>query len=485
MATLFHHDSDAFYNEMFEGPDQPRPHYLHLFEVLSGISREEFEHKRRLADATFLTQGITFAVYGDEQRTEKVFPFDLVPRIIPDFEWMRIEAGLRQRIRALNLFLGDVYGDQRMIRDGKIPAELVLGAAGYRPEVRGFRPPRDIWIHVSGIDLVRNSDGQYYVLEDNVRVPSGVSYVLEARMVLKRVFPQVFQKSRVRPVDQYTQQLLDTLRYVSPRHHDQPTVVVWTPGVYNSAYHEHTFLALQMGVELVEGQDLVVENDRVYMRTTHGLKQVDVIYRRIDDDFIDPRTFRADSVLGVPGMAQAAFKGNVALCNAIGTGVADDKAVYTYVPDMVRYYLGEEPILPNVPTHRCYEDADRQYVVEHLDQLVVKAVGASGGYGMLVGPHATEAERAEFRLRILDNPRNYVAQPTLGLSVLPTWHDGTFYGRHIDLRPYILCGRDITMTAGGLTRVALRPGSLVVNSSQGGGSKDTWVQFGEEESVDA
>jgi len=475
VSGLFVQDGARFYDEMFVQPGEPRPHYRHLYEVLAGMSSEEFENKRRLADATFLTQGITFAVYGDQRRTEKIFPFDLVPRIIPDPEWSVIEAGLRQRIRALHLFLGDVYGDQRIIRDGVVPRDLVLGAAGYPPELAGFRPPRDIWVHVAGIDLVRNSDGQYYVLEDNVRVPSGVSYVLEARMVLKRVFPQVFAKARVRPVDQYTQQLLDTLRFASPRQQDAPTVVVWTPGIYNSAYHEHTFLALQMGVELVEGADLVVENDRVYMRTTHGLKAVDVIYRRIDDDFIDPRAFRADSMLGVPGLFQAYRKGNVALCNAIGTGVADDKAIYTYVPDMIRYYLSEEPVLPNVPTYRCIDDADRRYVVDNLDQLVVKAVGASGGYGMLVGPHSTAADQAEFRQRILADPRNYVAQPTLGLSVHPTWFEGGFHGRHIDLRPYILYGREITMTAGGLTRVALRPGSLVVNSSQGGGSKDTWV----------
>ncbi|MBM3270514.1 MAG: circularly permuted type 2 ATP-grasp protein, partial [Candidatus Sericytochromatia bacterium] len=398
----------------------------------------------------------------------------------PDSEWGPIEDGLRQRIRALNLFLGDVYGEQRILREGVVPRDLVLGAPGFRPEIVGYRPPRDIWVHVSGIDLVRHTDGRYYVLEDNCRVPSGVSYVLEARMVLKRVFPQVFSKARVRPVDQYTQQLLDTLRYVSPRQSDQPNVVVWTPGIYNSAYHEHTFLALQMGVELVEGQDMVVENDRVYMRTTHGLKQVDVIYRRIDDDFIDPRCFRADSMLGVPGLVQACLKGNVALANAVGTGVVDDKAVYTYVPDMIRFYLAEEPILQNVPTYRCRDEADRAYVVEHLEDLVVKAVGASGGYGMLVGPHAASGERAEFRERILADPRNYVAQPTLGLSVHPTWQEGRFFGRHIDLRPYILYGRDITLTAGGLTRVALRPGSLVVNSSQGGGSKDTWVLYGDD-----
>ncbi len=492
MTSLFaDYRLDGFYDELFANPGEPRPHYRQLFQQLAVMGRDEFERYRRLADNAFLKQGITFTVYGDEAATERIFPFDMLPRVIPHSEWARMDAGLKQRITALNLFLADVYGPQRILREGVVPRDLVEGATSFRPDFVGFQPPGGVFVHVAGIDLVRGADGGFRVLEDNLRCPSGVSYVLENRTVMKRVFPQLFAQMRVRPVHHYPERLLDNLKALAP-HKADPTVVVLTPGVFNSAYFEHCFLALQMGIELVEGQDLVVEQDKVFMKTTRGLRPVDVIYRRIDDDFLDPEVFRSDTVLGVPGLVRAYRAGNVALANAIGTGVADDKAVYYYVPAMIRYYLGEEPILPNVETYLCAVENDRRYVLEHLDQLVVKAVNEAGGYGMLIGPHATEAEREEFGRRIRANPRNYIAQPVVALSRHPSFVDSAgagsaFEGRHIDLRPYVLCGPPtpadpdgVYVLPGGLTRVALKRGSLVVNSSQGGGSKDTWVLYGED-----
>ena len=474
-----------YFDEMFETAGRPRPHYRQLYDQLQSLSISEFVQYQELSSKAFLDQGITFTVYGDAQQTERIFPFDLLPRIIPDSEWRRIEQGLRQRIQALNAFLLDVYGEQRILREGLIPRELVEGASGFQRELVGSRPPRDIYIHIAGIDLVRDTSGTYLVLEDNLRTPSGVSYVLESRVIMKRVFPSLFAKMRIRPVDHYPNQLLENLRYLAPESRENPTIVLLTPGVHNSAYFEHSFLALQMGIELVEGRDLIVESDRVYMKTTQGLQQVDVIYRRVDDAFLDPEVFRRDSLLGVPGLMRAYHAGNVALANAIGNGVADDKAIYAYVPQMIAFYLNESPVLPNVPTYLCGVEADRKYVLEHLSSLVVKAVGESGGYGMLMGPASTKAEQEEFRDRIRKNPRNYIAQPIVSLSRLPCLVDDQaggieFAGRHIDLRPFVLSGKDITLSLGGLTRVALREGSLVVNSSQGGGSKGTWVLYGED-----
>lgn len=464
---------------MFEATGDVRPHYRSLQEELAGLSREGFEQRRREADIQFLYQGITFTVYSQEEGTERIFPFDLVPRIVSSPEWERLARGLTQRVNALNLFLADVYGAQRILREGKVDVELVLGARHFRREMVGLHIPGGVYAHVIGTDLVRDRRGEYHVLEDNLRTPSGVSYMLENRQAMKRVFSRIFEGYGVRPIEHYPQELLEVLRSVAPRAVGEPKVVLLTPGVYNSAYFEHSFLARQMGIEIVEGRDLVAHDNRIYARTTHGLEPVDVIYRRIDDDFLDPLAFRSDSLLGVPGLLNAYRAGQVALANAIGTGVADDKAVYAYVPEMIRFYLDEEPILPIVPTYLGSRPADCRYILEHLHELVVKAVNESGGYGMLVGPHSTAAERGAFHERIKANPRNYIAQPTLALSRHPTWVDGEFLGRHVDLRAYILCapGR-VVIVPGGLTRVALRPGSLIVNSSQGGGSKDTWVLGG-------
>ena len=472
------------FDEMFEGPERPRPHYRQLCERLQALPLQDFEWKRRQADQAFLRQGITFTVYGDAQQTERIFPFDLLPRIIPNSEWRLIEEGLRQRVRALNQFLLDIYGDQMILRDQIIPRNLVEGSTQFQPDFVGFRPPKDIYIHIAGIDLIRDEKGIYCVLEDNLRTPSGISYVLENRIVMKQLFPDLFSDMRVRPVDHYPTQLAENLRFLAPVSRENPTVALLTPGVYNSAYFEHSFLSLQTGIELVEGRDLVVESDRVYMKTTHGLEQIDVIYRRIDDAFLDPEVFRNDSTIGVPGLIRAYRAGNVALANGIGTGIADDKAVYTFVPRMIEYYLSESPILPNVPTYLCSQENDQQYVTENLSSLVVKAVNESGGYGMLMGPVSTRAQQDEFRQKIQSNPRNYIAQPVMPLSHHPCVVPGSggaakLAGRHVDLRPFVLWGQDITISLGGLTRVALKEGSLVVNSSQGGGSKDTWVLYGE------
>lgn len=466
---------EGFFDEMFDSQGQVRPHYAKLLERFKELSPEEFELKRQLAEQSYLTQGITFTVYNNDEGTERIFPFDLIPRIIPAREWEHIERGLEQRIRALNAFLYDVYHDQRILKEKVIPEEVVLSAKHYRPEFRGIDVPDNIYIHICGTDLIRDSNGEYLVLEDNGRCPSGVSYMLENRQAMKRVFPKLFNRYAVRPVDRYAQELLNVLHHIAPGGNPDPTVVLLTPGIYNSAYFEHSFLARSMGIEIVVGADLVVRDNRVYMKTTKGLKQVDVIYRRIDDDFLDPKVFRKDSVLGVPGLVEAYRKGNVSLANSIGTGVADDKAVYSYVPRMISFYLGEEPILRNVPTWLGCEEEGRKYILDNIENLVVKATNESGGYGMIIGPKATKQEIAEFREAVRQDPRNYIAQPVVQLSRLPSYVDDRIEGRHIDLRPYILTGEKVMIIPGGLTRVALRKGSLVVNSSQGGGSKDTWV----------
>ena len=476
MSSLFDaYQPGGFYDEMFSAPGQSREHYLGVIDSIGTLSPHDYAARQRTADAVFLRQGVTFTVYGDEQGAERIFPFDLMPRIIPRREWERVEAGLIQRITALNLFLNDVYHDQKIVADGVIPAGLIESAVHYRPAFRGVKPPHNIYLHICGTDLVRDSDGQYYVLEDNGRCPSGASYMLENRNAMKRTFPALLQSLPVRPVDAYGTMLRDTLAYLAPPGVMDPTIVVLTPGVHNSAYFDHCYLAKQMGVPIVEGRDLFMREDRVFMRTTQGLRLVDVIYRRIDDDFLYPLVFRKDSLLGVPGLVRAYRAGHVALANSIGTGVADDKAVYACVPRMIRYYLDQDPILPNVPTYLAIEDEDRAFILDHLDQLVVKAVNESGGYGMLMGPHSTRQEQADFAERIRANPRNYIAQPVLSLSRHPVFVGDHFEGRHIDLRPYVLYGDRIKVVPGGLTRVAFKKGSLVVNSSQSGGSKDTWV----------
>jgi uncharacterized circularly permuted ATP-grasp superfamily protein len=469
------YEVNGLYDEMFAAPGQPRPHYGPVAARLKALGPGAFAKRVRMADVTFRNQGITFTVYKDDAGVEKIFPFDLVPRIVPAREWATIEKGLTQRITALNLFCQDIYHEQRILKEKLIPPELIYGAKMFRREMFHVSVPRNIYIHVCGTDLIRDRQGNYMVLEDNGRTPSGVSYVLENRAVMKRVFPALFSAYKVRSIEDYPFNLLQCLKYVAPQHVTDPTVVVLTPGVFNSAYFEHSFLARQMGVELVEGRDLVVENSVVYMRTTAGLRRVDVIYRRVDDDFLDPLCFRPDSMLGVTGLMNAYRMGNVALVNAVGTGVSDDKAIYPFVPRMIKFYLGQDPILPNVKTYICAEEPDRKYVLEHLHELVVKATNESGGYGMLMGHQASSSEREEFAQKINADPRGFIAQPVIELSQHPSHIDGRFEGRRVDLRPYILYGEKVVVMPGGLTRVALRKGSLVVNSSQGGGSKDTWV----------
>jgi uncharacterized circularly permuted ATP-grasp superfamily protein len=468
---------DQAYDEMFESEAVPRPHYAALHELLLELPLAEMRHRKQAADISFLHQGITFTVYGREEGTERIFPHDLLPRIITSAEWEPIERGLTQRIVALNLFLRDIYGDERCLRDGVVPREIVYSCKHFRRQMRELTVPKNIYITVVGTDLIRLSDGSFVVLEDNLRVPSGVSYMLTSRQVMKRIFPELFRTAGIRPIDHYSEALLATLRAVAPDGRPDPNIVLLTPGVYNSAYFEHAFLARQMGIELVEGRDLAVHDNIVYMRTTAGLRRVDVIYRRVDDDYVDPLAFRSDSTLGVAGLFNAYRSGNVTLANALGTGVADDKALYAYVPKIIKYFLNEDPVLANVETFLCSDRLQREHVLERLDQYVVKAVGESGGYGMLMGPYSTAAEREEFRARIQADPRNYIAQPTLEFSRAPCFLDGHVEPRHVDLRPYILYGDKITIVPGGLTRVALKRGSLVVNSSQGGGSKDTWVLY--------
>ena len=467
--------SGAF-DECF-GPDGvPRPEAERVIQLLDRLGAREFRARRKLADATFLREGITFSVYADQQGAERIFPFDLIPRVIPHADWKKLRAGLVQRIQALNEFLRDIYGDQRILRERKIPSDLILGAKGYLKEMCGVRPPSGLYIHIAGIDLIRGPGGEVMVLEDNARTPSGVSYVLENRMVMKKVFPRVFAQAQVMPVDEYPFRLRKALDSVGPAPDDQDSTVVLTPGPYNSAYFEHSFLARRMGVPLVQGSDLFVDDDCVWAKTTRGPQRIDVIYRRIDDAFLDPEVFRKDSALGVPGLVRAYRAGNVALANAIGNGVADDKAVYPFVPDMIRFYLSEEPLLAQVPTYVCMRSGDLDYVLEHLSELVVKAVDEAGGYGMLIGPQASKQELDDFRQRIRAKPRGYIAQPRIELSTCPTWTRSGVAPRRVDLRPYIVSGKnECWVLPGGLTRVALIEGSYVVNSSQGGGSKDTWV----------
>jgi uncharacterized circularly permuted ATP-grasp superfamily protein len=479
-----HYEPGTFFDEMFDANRAPRLAARALTQLIETLPDGELQRRQQSAERALLHMGITFNVYSDGAGTERIFPFDLVPRIVGASEWTYIERGLKQRIHALNLFIDDVYHEQRIIKDGIVPLEILKTAVSFREQCVGLNPPRGIWCHITGTDLVRDGDGQIYVLEDNLRTPSGVSYVLQNRVVIKRTFPQIFESSRIRPVDDYPSRLRDMLEALSPSDIDVPRVVVLTPGPYNSAYFEHSFLAQQMGVELVEGRDLVAADGHVWMRTTKGFERVDVIYRRMDDDFMDPTVFRKDSVLGVPGLFDIYKAGRVALANAPGTGVADDKVMYTYVPDIIKYYLGEDAIIPNVPTFLCADEQQRKHVIANLPTLVVKAANESGGYGMLVGPRSTAEERTEFARRIEASPRNYIAQPTLSLSRVPTLVDGGFKGRHVDLRPYILYGENIFVLPGGLTRVALKEGSLVVNSSQGGGSKDTWVLADDPEPAD-
>ncbi len=464
------------WDELIAADGKPRPVARRVVEYLSGLSQREIGERQRAADVIARLMGITFTVYSDGKNVDRTLPFDLIPRIIPRKEWQRTEAGLKQRMRALNLFIGDIYGKQRIVKDKVFPAMLLKESVNFRKQCVGVGPPLGVWAHICGSDLVRDGDGTLYALEDNLRIPSGVSYMLENRMVAKRVFPEIFETSSILPVDEYPSQLYDTLAALSPRPGDVPVIALLTPGVFNSAYFEHAYLAQAMGIELVEGTDLfVADDDCTYMRTVYGPRRVDVIYRRVDDMFIDPEAFHPDSVLGVRGLIRSWRAGKVALANAPGAGVADDKVVFAYVPKMIKYYLGEEAILPNVPSFLCHDAKDRKHVLANLDKLVVKPANESGGYGMLIGPRASKKEREKFRALIEKNPRNYMAQPTLSLSTAPIVTEEGPSARHIDLRPFILSREDTYVTTGGLTRVAMVKNSLVVNSSQGGGAKDTWV----------
>ncbi len=472
------YSSDSGYDELITASGNPRTHARRALGYISSLSDEDLRERRDAAELAMRVMGITFTVYteGEEGGIDRTWPFDIIPRIISAREWQRTDAGLKQRVKALNMFIADMYDEKRIIRDHVFPRDVLAQSVNFRDQCTGIRPALDLWAHICGSDLVRDKDGTLYVLEDNLRVPSGVSYMLENRLVMKRVFPELFEDYNILPVDGYPTRLFDMLAELSPRPADYPTVVVLTPGIYNSAYFEHSYLAQQMGVELVAGTDLVVqEDDCVYMRTVGGLERVDVIYRRIDDLYLDPEAFLPESVIGVPGIMRAWSKGNVAIANAPGAGVADDKVVYAFVPAMIRYYLDEEPILPNVPTYLCMDAAQREHVLANLDKLVVKPANESGGYGMMVGPAASKKERQKFADLIRKDPRNYIAQPTLSLSTAPTICDGRVEPRHLDLRPFILSGETSHVTRGGLTRVALKKGSLLVNSSQGGGSKDTWI----------
>jgi uncharacterized circularly permuted ATP-grasp superfamily protein len=464
-----------FYDEMYSGHATTRPHYGEFANWLAMQPPELITQKRAEAELIFQRVGITFAVYGDNAGKERLIPFDIIPRIINAAEWARLQAGLVQRVTALNKFLHDIYHDQNILKAGIIPPEQILRNAQYRPAMQGIDVASDIYAHIAGVDIVRAGEGEFYVLEDNLRVPSGVSYMLEDRKMMMRLFPELFARHRVAPVEHYPDMLLDNLRSVAPQGIEDPTVVVMTPGMHNSAYFEHAFLAQQMGVALVQGQDMYVAGHTVYMRTTRGPQRVDVIYRRIDDDYLDPKAFRADSTLGVPGLLEVVRAGRVTLANAIGTGVADDKSIYPFVPAMIEFYLGQKPILNNVPTWQCRKKEDLAYTLANLAQLVVKEVHGAGGYGMLVGPASTKAEIEAFRRRLVANPEGYIAQPTLALSACPTYVESGVAPRHIDLRPFVLSGDTVSMVPGGLTRVALQEGSLVVNSSQGGGTKDTWI----------
>ena len=464
-----------FYDEMFDGEGSPRRDCQPLFRRMLTLSPEDLSRRQKAADRSMVQLGITFNVYGDTQGRERIIPFDIVPRIIANEEWQWLERGLKQRITALNLFLQDIYHEQRIVKDGIVPEHVVATASGFRKQCIGLNPPKGIWCHITGTDLVRDNAGQYYVLEDNLRCPSGVSYVLQNRQLMKQTFPQLFEQTSIKPVDDYCSRLLDALQFLRDDHVRIPSVALLSPGSFNSAYFEHSFLAQQMGIDLVEGRDLVVSDGFVYMRTTKGFERIDVLYRRIDDDFLDPQAFREDSMLGVPGLMEAYRAGRIALANAPGTGIADDKVVYAYVPEIIKYYLSEEAIIPNVPTFVCWDEKQRNHVLGNLDKLVVKPANESGGYGLMIGPRSSEEERTKCGEQIRANPRNYIAQPTLSLSRVPVLTEDSLQGRHVDLRPFIVYGREIFVLPGGLTRVALKKGSLVVNSSQGGGSKDTWV----------
>ena len=477
-------DNNGFYDEMLARRGEPRPPNRRLYDALNHLGMEELQRRHGLALQMFQHHGITFAVYPDAQGTEKVFPFDVIPRIISASTWRRLEAGLKQRLAALNLFLDDIYGRKQILRQGAVPPEIILSSTLYMREIEGLQVPHGIHCHIAGIDLVRDGAGEFLVLEDNLRTPSGASYVLANRHVMKRVLPDLFAGYPVRPVEGYVHELLRHLRWLAPPGVDDPTIVLLTPGINNSAYYEHLYLAKQMGIELVEGTDLVVDQDHAFMRTTGGLKPVHVIYRRIDDEWLDPIFGRQESLVGVAGLVNAYRAGNVAIANALGNGVADDKAVYTLVPKIIRYYLDEDPILPNVETYLCSDETQRRHVLQNLEHLVVKAVDASGGYGMLIGPASTSAEREEFARLIEARPRAYIAQPVVPLSVQPVLENGKLVSRHQDLRPFVLTGPEVHVTPGGLTRVALKPGSLVVNSSQGGGSRDTWVLADDENTGD-
>ncbi len=478
MIDLNAYSCGDFYDEMLSAPGEAHGHAAELAQLLSEMDEDELQARQQAAELAIKEMGITFTVYSDEQggMIDRAWPFDILPRIIPKSEWDQAEAGLKQRVQALNRFIDDLYHDQQIVKEGVFPAEILRESKNFRSQCVGIKPPLGIWAHICGSDLVRDSDGVLYVLEDNLRVPSGVSYMLENRLITKRVFPELFESYAPLSIDDYPTQLYETLAELSPREIERPVIAVLTPGIYNSAYFEHAYLAQQMGARLVEGNDLFVDQDDcVYMRTVSGPLRVDVIYRRIDDEFLDPEVFNAESVLGVPGLMRAWQAGHVGLANAPGAGVADDKVVYAYVPEIIRYYLDEEPLIPNVPTYRCMDPEECEYVLQHLDELVVKPANESGGYGMLIGPRSTKSEREAFGRRIRVNPRNYIAQPTLALSTVPTVIGKSIQPRHVDLRPFILSGRQIHITPGGLTRVAMRKGSLVVNSSQGGGSKDTWI----------
>ncbi|MDH3256760.1 MAG: circularly permuted type 2 ATP-grasp protein [Nitrospinota bacterium] len=469
------YDPEVFYDEFFMEPGKPRPEVEKLVNRINSFGKSDLATRRRSANAAFKQMGITFGVYGDNKGLEKIFPFDIIPRIINAHDWNLIERGVKQRVYALNLFIHDIYNDQKILKDGIIQKEFILSSVAYRKECEGLTPPKNIWCHVSGIDLVRDHDGQFYVLEDNLRCPSGVSYVLGNRRVMKQTWPAVFEALPIRPVEDYAGRLAETLRYLIPESILKPNIGILTPGIHNSAYFEHSFLAQQMGEELVEGQDLVVMDNVVYMRTTKGFERIHAVYRRIDDDFLDPTVFNPDSLLGVPGIMKSYREGKVAMANAPGAGIADDKAIYAFVPEIIKYYTGEDAILPNVPTYVCEDEKQRQHVIDNIENFVVKTAHGSGGYGMLIGPFSTKKEQKDMINNILREPRNYIGQPVIQLSRVPIMVKDRFEGRHVDLRPYVLYGQDIYVLPGGLTRVALKKDSLVVNSSQGGGSKDTWV----------
>jgi uncharacterized circularly permuted ATP-grasp superfamily protein len=469
------YDNEGFYDEMFTPSGDIRPGYQHFKDRVELLTKVEFQRRQISAERALMAMGITFNVYSENEGTERIMPVDIIPRIVHAQEWEKMEKGLIQRITALNLFLADIYSDQKIIKDGIIPREVIYSSKNFLAPCMGIKPPKNIWIHITGTDLIRGNDGEYMILEDNLRCPSGVSYMMENRELLKQTFPEVVAKTQIRPISDYPHKLLEMLRFISDR--PEPTVVVLTPGIYNSAYFEHSYLAQQMGVELVDARDLVVHEGYVKMRTTKGFQIVDVIYRRIDDTFLDPNTFNPDSLIGIPGIFEVYKNGKVAIANAPGTGVADDKVIYAYVPRIIKYYLGEDPIIPNVKTYICSEADDMKYVLENIADLVVKEANEAGGYGMLIGPKSTKEEQEKFKKYIVANPRNYIAQPTISLSRVPCLIDDHAEGRHVDLRPYILYGDGVNVMPGGLTRVALRKGSLVVNSSQGGGSKDTWVLY--------